>query len=698
MIVTYLRSSSYNNYDYCQMQYYMNYVLGLPRGSGKKADKGTIVHKVMECLSALKKEHQNLTDAGKPIGRVTIEDDALGEVSVDWSEWNSKRTLTNQETEKINKTRINKYNYKHQCKLPYDSIRMGESVVNPLIERSYEFYSKKSEHDWAPVDFKDCTNWTWMVPEYKNGLFDPRLRRIVATEPHFDQTFEEEWAKYDWEMPDGRQLSGNLSIKGTVDLITDLGDGVYEVIDWKGLPVETELPTPNGWTTMGEVKVGDTVFDKDGGQTKVIGKSQAKYKPCYIITFDDTNYVICDDEHLWYLDDGKTVSVTELEVGNKIEVTQPIVTKETELPIDPYLLGVWLGDGRNRSVEITSNDDAIFEEIKTRGYSLGKDTEKRSNLTTKTVLGVRKKFKELELLNNKHIPLIYLRASKEQRLDLLRGLMDTDGNVNRTRKQAVFTSCDKTLSDNVKELLLSLGQRVNQSHIKRKTNFSNNKIVEIYPLHFRPVGINPFLLKRKAEQIDPKWGPGRSNKRRIQKIELLGAEYKTQCIMVDSPTNTYLCTKNMIPTHNTGQRLDWATGEPKGFKKLCVDPQLRMYYLALQTMFSEAKQVIVSILFVRDGGGYSMCFDRSDIPHIKQAIRKRFDEIAKDKHPYMCDPGQKTFKCNKICDYYKMAAPDDSKNMCTFINNQIELYGIEEVTKQHICDGHSVDYYHSPGS
>ena len=76
-------------------------------------------------------------------------------------------------------------------------------------------------------------NLVWKALQYNDGQFDPRTRNVVASEPHFDLVIEEDWAKYDFELPDGEKISGNLAIKGTIDLVTETEDGIIEVIDWK---------------------------------------------------------------------------------------------------------------------------------------------------------------------------------------------------------------------------------------------------------------------------------------------------------------------------------------------------------------------------------------------------------------------------------------------------------------------------------
>ena len=193
MIVTYIRSSSYNGYDYCQMQYFLTYVLGHRSDSGKKADLGTMVHKVMEVLAGLKKAQQD----GPRKKYLVVEDDAVGKV-------------------RINKDRL-----------------LTEELVEELVDLSFNSYKKGSKHKWTPADRKEVSRLSWLALNWNEGQFDPRYRDIVDPEPHFDIPIEEDWAKYEYEMPNGEKIEGRLAIKGTIDLVTKVSDDTIEVIDWK---------------------------------------------------------------------------------------------------------------------------------------------------------------------------------------------------------------------------------------------------------------------------------------------------------------------------------------------------------------------------------------------------------------------------------------------------------------------------------
>lgn len=192
MIVTYIRSSSYNNYAYCQMQYFITYVLGYQPESGKKAELGTIVHKVMECLAKLKKDMQDNPKKTK----LTIQDDAIGKIQIKLNELFSK------------------------------------SLVDNLTEQSFSFYTNNSNHNFSKTDFLGCKQLVWNTLDYNEGQFDPRNRNIIAAEPHFDIPIEEDWAHYEYII-NGEKIKGQLAIKGTIDLVTQVDNNTIEAIDWK---------------------------------------------------------------------------------------------------------------------------------------------------------------------------------------------------------------------------------------------------------------------------------------------------------------------------------------------------------------------------------------------------------------------------------------------------------------------------------
>ena len=340
MLVTYIRSSSYNNYAYCEMQYFITYVLGHQSDSGKKAELGTIVHKVMEVLAGLKKCQQD-----HPRRKyLEVVDDAVGKV-----------------------------------RIPKDEL-LTDSFIEDLNDLSFDSYTKDSKHKWTKGDRKTSMNLVWQTLHYNKGQFDPRYRDIVDPEPHFDIAIEEDWAKYEYTMPDGKVIEGQLAIKGTIDLVTKVDDNIIEVIDWK-----------------------------------------------------------------------------------------------------------------------------------------------------------------------------------------------------------------------------------------------------------------------------------------------------------------------------TGRRLDWATGEEKTYEKLCSDPQLLLYNYAISKLYPDYEQAIMSIFYVKDGGPFSMCFDKKDQEKFLQMLKKRFETIKANNKPKPMSYSRNHWKCNKLCHFYKNNWGDTGKNMCIYIEEHLNKNGMEDTIKECTREGFNIGFYEAPG-
>lgn len=373
MICTYMRSSSFSNYNFCEQQYFLNYVLGIPRSVGKKADMGTATHKVLEILACIKKYFQdNESD-------VCIYKDEITNVTVYIDDFLKPTKLTSEQVERVNQSRVNKQVYKTPVKLDYGHTRYGVELVETLINDVSSYYKSKSDESWQPIDLKHVTNWVWMALDFNKGTFDPRRRTIVAPETHFDIELPYEWASYLYDV-DGPQLKGQLRLKGTIDLLTDIGSETLEIVDWK-----------------------------------------------------------------------------------------------------------------------------------------------------------------------------------------------------------------------------------------------------------------------------------------------------------------------------TGQRLDWATGKEKTYKSLCEDFQLLLYHYACNHLFPDAKQVMVTIFFIRDGGPYTICFENRHLSKTEDMIREQFLKIKKNARPRMVDPLQNSFKCNKICDYYKQKSPDGETNFCKFIHDEIRRTSIDAVTSMYKNPNFDFGTYEAPG-
>jgi recombination protein RecT len=330
----------------------------------------------------------------------------------------------------------------------------------------------------------------------------------------------------------------------------------------KGLALDTPLPTPTGWTNMGDIAVGDEVYDMHGMPARVSVVSEVKNLPCYQVTFANGEQITCDHEHYWVAATGRNGARGGFKVHQigdlyraKLDgktVTVPVagvLTADVEkLPIDPWLLGYWLGNGRHDGASVTCNA-ADVEEVSARitgtEYKLGAvRPDIRSNAVTVGIKGgLKVALRENGILGTKRIPDEYRRASVWQRQELLSGLVDSDGHICKNRGRVHFTSTDLYLTDLVAELASSLGEVV---YRQVRTVSGYGKTVTSYEAHWKPCW-NVATLTRKAANYQSRIiAPYRS----IKSIEVVES-VPTQCIAVDSPTRTYLAGRTMVPTHNT---------------------------------------------------------------------------------------------------------------------------------------------------
>lgn len=364
-------------------------------------------------------------------------------------------------------------------------------------------------------------------------------------------------------------LNGLIRRKG---MVRDLIDVARMVNYWRCLSLDTPLPTPTGWTTMGDVKAGDMLFNEEGKPCRVKGKSPIHIrKDCYRVTFDDGSQIVASDDHEWSVEQrgkrktgnfewfNKLVQTKDLEPRKDyIYVTKPLQLDAVDLPLDPYILGLWLGNGATASTTLCHSKDDVEEirlRISERGYSVGPCHHQvdKTKAPTFSIHGIRHILVNEGLLGRKHIPSKYLRASYEQRLALIQGLMDTDGSVS-AEGQCSFTSITEEIVSGLAELLRSIG--IKAVFIKRASRLCKmpggyiSRCLESYQFSFttrKPI----FRLARKLAGLDKRKEHARRTQRhRIDKVEKI-ASVPVQCLAIDTPSHLFLCGEAMIPTHNT---------------------------------------------------------------------------------------------------------------------------------------------------
>lgn len=350
----------------------------------------------------------------------------------------------------------------------------------------------------------------------------------------------------------------------------------------KALDVTTRIPTPLGWTTMGEIVEGDEVLDDRGRPCKVTRAYEIRYdRPCYQVQFDNGTAIVADADHRWSTRTrserakGAPPSVrTTTEIAetlrrqgqrnHSIDIAGPIEVPDADLPVGPYTLGAWLGDGSSYRAHITAYGDdggQIRSHIEAEGYQVndlsadwayGIAHRHAVNHKTGTVtadlrrLGLIKNRSTAKEAGAKAIPLIYQRASIAQRTALLQGLMDTDGHIT-PHGRCEITLKSERLSRDTYELLAGLGQKPYFEARRARCNGVDAGIV--YRVGFHPQnGLQPFRLGRKAERVRP---PRRlAGEHRVAAVVAV-ASVPVRCIEVDSPSHLFLAGDAMIPTHNS---------------------------------------------------------------------------------------------------------------------------------------------------
>jgi len=360
----------------------------------------------------------------------------------------------------------------------------------------------------------------------------------------------------------------------------------------KDLTVSTPVFTPSGWTTMGEIRVGDYVFAWDGSPTKVVDTYRPNPRKLVKFRFSDGTELTSSVEHDWVTwthserkcynrnvgngipEDWPNWSWeykdrwghTRNQIGPKKRTTQDIVDTFTQgkrkdrnhsIPLakplqgshkdhleDPYYLGLWLGDGISDSVHTM----ACGKEDEWWLLENYPNFEDKGNCVYRAPAGSFPFMSALGLRKNKHFDEDWLQASFEQRLLLLQGLMDSDGCADKSGVE--FCSANKSLANGVFLLARTLGQKPTLS--EGVARLYGKDCGPKYRVTWRPTqGINPFRLPRKANKVS--FG-GAQESRNLHRM-IVGYEFvdyePTVCISVEHKDHLFLAGEGLIPTHNT---------------------------------------------------------------------------------------------------------------------------------------------------
>lgn len=378
-------------------------------------------------------------------------------------------------------------------------------------------------------------------------------------------------------------------------LLGDAGSG-------KCLADNTPIPVADnrGYVNIGDIKQGDYVFDENGNPTRVLGVFSQGMKHAYRVVFADGAEIICNDEHLWAARKAKAhylgkpyvaMPLSEMIEYSAERAARPRKTtlfyvpmnkavqrSRRDYPIHPYVIGVLLGDGNlswGRALRVSSNDEFVVSKVADLIGAVSAERSKynytwrfvrqnvksdlkyiqQGELQEKCNFDVSKLFftKSIE----RRIPREYMLGSVEQRYDLLRGLMDTDGTVSKNdRCNCSFSTNNRLLAEDVIELVRSLGMRATVSALQRKDSQYRNLEYQVHISTSIDKKYELFSLPRHKQSINRY---RRTNKYRnkhyedlgIKRIEDLGVEMPMTCIYVDASSHLYQAGKEHIVTHNT---------------------------------------------------------------------------------------------------------------------------------------------------
>ena len=368
----------------------------------------------------------------------------------------------------------------------------------------------------------------------------------------------------------------------------------------KGLVLSTRLPAPNpkGFIKMGDIKVGDRIFGSDGKVVNVTGVYPQGEKDIYEVIFNDGRSVFCDSEHLWTVSVAwpskpRTLSVEEMlkdykffiphiardneKTGSKRDpwhykyrvqlLSSPVEYDHQEISVDPYVLGAFIGNGccTVPQLMISSGNDFVPNKIaEICGFIVKKSKQNydykfyhKNGVAVKTACF----FKDIpEMIGcysrDKEIPLNYLHNSLQVRMELLRGLMDTDGSIdsdNGIRYNIRYSSCSKKLLEQIQELIWGLGFSANISQDSRIEKYVNGyhatldiRVPQAFKQELFTYPSKKYIAL-KAASIPDRQQPFKYLI--IKDIKLVKRE-ESQCISVDAPDQLYL-TEQFIVTHNT---------------------------------------------------------------------------------------------------------------------------------------------------
>lgn len=354
--------------------------------------------------------------------------------------------------------------------------------------------------------------------------------------------------------------------------------------------VKTIIPTPSGDRELGQIEPGDFVFGRDGQPTEVLAVKFNGVRPTYKVLFDDDSFVFADENHDWSvkgrqerrkkLDKWRVLSTKQILSLGVQRSNGPVTTCQWEIPTCApvygslstryaYAIGVWIGDGGRGKAVYTKYDEEIAVKLILQGFDIRRSKGKYAGKNWH-VVGLKPELSRLGLLDcysyQRFLPNEVWSWSAECRMELLSGLLDTDGECN-PRGSILYSTTSERLIDDIVRLARSLGFKAQRQPTTKHAYIGNERHRDCYRATFAiPRTARPFAIKRKAANL--KDIQSRYTKRWIKAIERVD-DTETVCIQVRAPDQLFL-TKDYIVTHNSafvGQMIMWALST-------CVDTRI----------------------------------------------------------------------------------------------------------------------------
>lgn len=435
--------------------------------------------------------------------------------------------------------------------------RVGKSIASSLFLPSY-YLGRNPKHSVIQATHTAAFSVEW----------GEKVRDLVSSSA-FREVFPnvslkgDNKAKGHWKTNHG----GSYYAVGVGGAMVGRNADLLIIDDPHALEINTPIPTPRGFIPIGDLRVGDEVFGPDGKPTKVTAKSDVLERPLFELITDDGASILCDGGHLWsYRSDTKLSSphhiATARDLSNWNKSSKPCLPRhealqydEADLPIDPWVLGAWLGDGTSSLGRMTAHpDDAQYmkSQFALAGYQLSAHKDEYSF----GVLGLRAQLISLNLLNNKHIPDRYLTASVAQRMALLQGLMDTDGDVDAFGG-CHFNNTNRALVEQVRELLHGLGLKARVYEVPRR----RDREAIVYRISFKLLDAARMPRKRARTK--------NTEDKRCRSFEIRETDRRglVQCITVEREDGLFLAGRECVVTHNSEQDGKLAAYNPEVFER-----------------------------------------------------------------------------------------------------------------------------------